>query len=104
MSADPTAPRASGLFDKPTRLFVLLGAFFVTNALLAEFTGVKIFSLERTLGREPVAWRLLGDAELSFNLTAGVLLVAGRVRDDGHHQRVLRQAWGAHCCRSWPSG
>ena len=64
-----------GVFgNKAARLFLLLGAFFVTNALLAEFTGVKIFSLERTLGREPVSWRLFGANDLSFNLTAGVLL------------------------------
>jgi uncharacterized integral membrane protein (TIGR00697 family) len=60
--------------SKASRLYLLLGAFFVTNALLAEFIGIKVFSLERTLGREPVGWRLFADAELSFNLTAGVLL------------------------------
>jgi hypothetical protein len=64
---------AAALESKVTRLFVLLGAFFVTNALLAEFTGVKIFSLERSLGLQPVAWSVLGET-LSFNLTAGVLL------------------------------
>jgi hypothetical protein len=37
---------ATALDSKATRLFLLLGAFFVTNALLAEFVGVKIFSLE----------------------------------------------------------
>jgi len=60
--------------SKALRLFVVLGAFFITNAILAEFTGVKIFSLERTLGFEPLAVRLLADQELSFSLTAGVLL------------------------------
>jgi uncharacterized integral membrane protein (TIGR00697 family) len=59
---------------KPARLFLVLGAFFVTNALLAEFIGVKLFSLERTFGLEPFALRTLIEEPLSFNLTAGVLL------------------------------
>jgi hypothetical protein len=55
------------------RLFVVLAGFFVCNALMAEFIGVKIFSLEATLGIEPVQWSLFGIAgTLSF--TAGVLL------------------------------
>jgi uncharacterized integral membrane protein (TIGR00697 family) len=37
--------------------------------LLAEFIGVKIFSLEATLGMKPIKWALP-----NFNLTAGVLL------------------------------
>jgi hypothetical protein len=36
------------LKSKPTKLFVILGGFFITNALLAEIIGVKIFSLEKT--------------------------------------------------------
>lgn len=60
--------------DRPTRLFILLSAFFVTNALIAEFIGVKIFSLEQTLGLTPLNFSLLGQDGLAFNLTAGVLL------------------------------
>jgi len=59
--------------QKPARLFLVLGAFFVTNALLAEFVGTKIFSLERTLGFEPVRL-VIGGEVLSLNFTAGVLL------------------------------
>lgn len=59
---------------KKVYLFLILGAFFITNALLAEFIGVKIFSLEKTLGWLPVNWTLFGIESLSFNLTAGVLL------------------------------
>lgn len=59
--------------QKPVRLFVVLGGFFVTNALVAEFIGVKIFALEDTLGLEPLNWRLFGH-EGSLMLTAGVLL------------------------------
>lgn len=59
--------------DKSTRLFIILGGFFIANALVAEIIGVKIFSLEKTLGFEPLNIHLLGNS-LSFNLTAGVLL------------------------------
>src|SRR5690349_56526 len=58
---------------KPTRLFIILGGFFITNALVAEFMGVKIFSLEETLGWHPADIKLFGSS-YSFNLTCGVLL------------------------------
>jgi queuosine precursor transporter len=60
--------------DKSSKLFYMLGAFFVANALLAEFIGVKIFSLEKWLGLDPVNFSFFGESSLSFNLTAGVLL------------------------------
>ncbi|HQV55680.1 MAG TPA: queuosine precursor transporter, partial [Chitinophagaceae bacterium] len=59
--------------SKPTRLFLILGGFFIANALIAEIIGVKIFSLEKTLGISPLDIHILGN-DLSFNLTAGVLL------------------------------
>lgn len=59
--------------DKSTKLFIILGCFFVANALIAEFLGVKIFSLEKTLNLPPVNLNLFGNS-YSFNLTAGVLL------------------------------
>ncbi|MBK7289563.1 MAG: queuosine precursor transporter [Chitinophagaceae bacterium] len=59
--------------NKPTRLFLILGGFFIANALIAEIIGVKIFSLEKTLGFSPLDIHILGN-DLSFNLTAGVLL------------------------------
>jgi queuosine precursor transporter len=60
--------------DKSARLFLILGSFFIANAILAEFIGVKIFSLERTLGLIPVSINLFAIQDLSFNLSAGVLL------------------------------
>ena len=60
--------------DKTTRLFYVLGAFFLANAILAEFIGVKVFSLEGTLGLNSINLSLLGIENLSFNLSAGVLL------------------------------
>jgi len=62
------------LENKVLKLFLLLAGIFITNALIAEFIGVKIFSLELTLGLEPFSFSLLGEENLSFNLTAGVLL------------------------------
>ncbi len=58
---------------KPTRLFLILAGFFTANALIAEIIGVKIFSLERTLGFYPMGIQLFGE-KLDVNLTAGVLL------------------------------
>lgn len=59
--------------SKPTRLFLVLAGVFITNALIAEFIGVKIFSLEETLGLKPVSIHLFGGT-YSFNLTCGVIL------------------------------
>lgn len=61
------------LSDKSNRLFWVLGGFFITNAIVAEFIGVKIFALEDTLGLPPLEWRLFGQSG-SLSLTAGVLL------------------------------
>ena len=66
MSEDPVGGRAQ-------RLFVVLAGFFIANALLAEFVGVKIFALEDTLGAAPLNWNLFGQ-QGSLSFTAGVLL------------------------------
>src|SRR5512137_1759359 len=63
----------SFLGSRSTRLFVLLTAFFVGNAVVAEFVGVKIFALEKTLGLPPFGWNLFGQ-QGSLNFTAGVLI------------------------------
>ena len=59
--------------ERANRLFVVLATFFVANALLAEFIGVKIFALEDTLGIAPLQWNLFGHTG-SLNFTAGTLL------------------------------
>ena len=59
--------------DKKTNLFLILGGIFVTNAIVAELVGGKIFSLEGTLGISPAQIALLGE-NWDFNLTAGVIL------------------------------
>lgn len=59
--------------NKANLLFLILGGFFIANALIAEFIGVKIFAMEDTLGIEPLNWNLFGQTG-SLNFTAGVLL------------------------------
>lgn len=61
------------MFKKPQLLYIFLAGFFVSNALIAEFMGVKVFSLEGTFGFDPVRI-MIGGSERSFDLTAGVLL------------------------------
>lgn len=61
------------LDNKENKLFLILGGFFIANALIAEFIGVKIFSLESTLRIAPLSYSIFGE-QMSFNLTAGVVL------------------------------
>ncbi|MET1054454.1 MAG: queuosine precursor transporter [Pedobacter sp.] len=58
---------------KESRLLLILATFFVANAILSEFIGVKIFSVEGTLGIKHFDINLLGVPNLSFNMSAGVL-------------------------------
>jgi uncharacterized PurR-regulated membrane protein YhhQ (DUF165 family) len=58
---------------RANRLFIVLAGFFLTNALIAEFVGVKIFALEDTIGSSPFHWSLFGIGG-TLNFTAGVLL------------------------------
>jgi queuosine precursor transporter len=59
--------------DKSTKLFMILAGFFIANALIAEMIGVKVFSLEDTIGIPRADFSLFGEKGLSFSLTAGVL-------------------------------
>lgn len=60
--------------SRKANLFIILGGIFLTNAILAEIIGVKIFSAEKTLGFEPVNWTFFGEYLLDFNLTAGAVI------------------------------
>ena len=60
-------------FSRKQRLFVVLGFLFLTNALVAEFIGAKIFSLESSLGLAPAQWQIGGES-FNFDMTAGVIL------------------------------
>lgn len=57
---------------KKDKLFLLLAGLFLTNAILAEVIGSKIFSVEQTIGASPAQLSILGFT-LDFNMTAGVL-------------------------------
>lgn len=58
---------------KRTNLFILLSGIFITNVIVAELIGGKVFSLEKTLGLEPLQLSFLGGTH-NFDLTVGVLI------------------------------
>jgi uncharacterized integral membrane protein (TIGR00697 family) len=58
---------------KESRLLLVLGTFFVTNAIISELIGVKLFSVEETLGFKKFDISLFGVPNLSFVMSAGVL-------------------------------
>jgi len=59
--------------SKKTFLYLLLSCFFITNALIAEFGGVKIFSLEKILGIAPLHLNIFGMIT-DLNMSVGVLI------------------------------
>jgi uncharacterized integral membrane protein (TIGR00697 family) len=59
--------------SKDTRLFLILAGIFIATTLIAEIIGVKIFSLEASLGLPPLQAQVLGEV-LSLNFSAGVLI------------------------------
>jgi uncharacterized integral membrane protein (TIGR00697 family) len=59
--------------QKRNRLFIVLAGIFITNALVAEMIGVKIFSAESTVGLDPAHLNIFGFI-MDFNLTAGVVI------------------------------
>ncbi len=60
-------------YKKESILFLVLGGFFIANAIIAEFIGVKIFALEDSLGLKPLNWNIFGQTG-SLQFTAGVVL------------------------------
>lgn len=68
------ASKLPHLSQKKQNLFMFLSAVFLTNAIVAEIIGVKIFSLEQTLGLPPAQVGVWPGFTLDFNLTAGVVL------------------------------
>ncbi len=63
----------SVLAQKRNRLFLILASIVISNAILAEMIGVKIFSAEATVGLNPVHLNILGFV-MDFNLTAGAII------------------------------
>jgi queuosine precursor transporter len=62
------------MLNKSMRLWTVLTGIFIANAMIAEFMGVKLFSLEKTLGYPDANLSLFGQSGLTFTLSAGVLL------------------------------
>lgn len=58
--------------NKKQNLYLFLAGIFLTNAIVAEILGAKIFSVEKSFGFDPVELDILGYS-LSFNMSAGVL-------------------------------
>ncbi|WP_410220655.1 queuosine precursor transporter [Pedobacter sp.] len=58
---------------KESRLLLVLSSFFVANAIISEFIGVKIFSVEASLGINKFDINLFGVPNLSFNMSVGVI-------------------------------
>ena len=59
---------------KKTYLFLLLSSIILTNALLAELIGVKIFSGEAIFGLPGAQIPVITGTKLDFNLSAGVII------------------------------
>lgn len=59
---------------KKANLYLILSAFFIGNALLAELTGVKIFSLGKTLESLFHGMSFNGKEFLSLDMSIGVVI------------------------------
>lgn len=84
------------VYDKPTKLFIAIAAFFVANALIAECIGGKLFSLEAVFGLPPADITLFGQSGLSYTLTCGVLLwplefVVTDIVNDYYGQKAVKR-------------
>jgi queuosine precursor transporter len=60
--------------SKNIYLFVFLASLLVANALIAEFVGVKIFSVEKIFHLNPLNLPFIGGSNLSLNMSVGVLM------------------------------
>jgi hypothetical protein len=91
---------------RSARLFLALAGFLITDALLAEFVGVKVFSLEHTLGVQDVHWSLLG-ASGTLNFTAGVIywplvfVLTDMINEYYGLRGVRLVSWLAVCFIAW---
>jgi len=93
---------------RANRLFIVLTGFFLTNAIIGEFVGVKIFALEATLGAAPFNWSLFGITG-TLNFTAGVIVwpfvfILTDIINEYYGVRGVRLiSWIAvGACTAWP--
>ena len=60
-------------FSRKQKLFIFLFGVFLTNAIIAEIIGVKIVSIEKTLGFQPLQLMTFWGGKWDLNQTAGAL-------------------------------
>jgi uncharacterized integral membrane protein (TIGR00697 family) len=60
-------------FSRKQKLFIVLFGIFLTNAIIAEIIGVKIVSIEKSLGFNPLNIPTFWGESWSLNQTAGAL-------------------------------
>ncbi len=60
-------------FSRKQKLFIFLFGVFLTNAIIAEIIGVKIVSIEKTLGFAPLQMITFWGDKWDLNQTAGAL-------------------------------
>ena len=60
-------------FSKRQKLFIFLFGIFLTNAIIAEIIGVKIVSIEKSLGFDPLHLLTFWGTFWDLNQTAGAL-------------------------------
>lgn len=58
---------------KEVKVFIVLACIFVSNVILAEFIGVKIFNLDTSIGLPSFEYNLFG-MKMGLSYTAGVLI------------------------------
>lgn len=58
---------------REVKVFIVLACIFVSNVILAEFIGVKIFSLDSSLGLKSIEYSIFG-IPMGLSYTAGVLI------------------------------
>jgi queuosine precursor transporter len=68
MSASPKVSQ------KLNNLYFVLACIFITNVIVAEFSGVKMFSAEKLFGFLPAHINLFGNIKLDFNMSVGVII------------------------------
>jgi uncharacterized integral membrane protein (TIGR00697 family) len=64
-------PEANGKLNK---LFFILSGIFIANVILAELTGMKIFSLTRLMGWEDLHFPFGDKVALDLNMSVGILI------------------------------
>ena len=60
-------------FSRKQKLFIILFGIFLTNAIIAEIIGVKIVSIEKSLGFSPLNLTTFWGEKWDLNQTAGAL-------------------------------